>query len=93
MSYAQFFYSKQNGGHGNHQEPNFGSDSSSFIKGVIGGLFSVFTSASTNAAAGASQHSANASTDVAGHSSDSSIQKFKNHVGLKGTHDDDDNNN
>lgn len=77
-----------------HQEPNFGSDSSSFVKSVFGGLFSIFTSASTNAAAGASQHSAEGSTDFAGHSSNSSIHKFKNHFGLKGKdHNNDDSEN
>lgn len=35
------------------------------MKSVIGGLFSVITSASTNAAAGLSQHSANASLEKA----------------------------
>lgn len=66
-----------------NQEPSFGSDSSGFVKSVIGGLFSVFTSASTSASAGLSQQSASASTKTAGHASDSSFSKFKNKFGLK----------
>lgn len=57
---------------------------------MIGGLFSVITSASTNAAAGLSQHSANASLEKANYGFKGFNKKIKNHFyGHKYDYDDD----